>query len=93
MACCPQTCPNQSPPENFTTLGTQPLHDGSRVRTVNSKTKIMKQRYITAGITFGPVAILNIDAHAAYKEEWLSPHALQKEEAATSSHHPSVYAC
>ena len=93
MKCRPRTRTNQPLPEDYTTLPAQPFHNALLAGYLNSKTNIMKQRYITTGIIFGLLSVLNIDARAAYKEEWLSPQALQKEEAARSSHHPSAYAC
>jgi len=53
----------------------------------------MKQRYITTGIILGLLAMLASGAHAAYREEVLSPQALERERAARSSHHTPAYMC
>jgi hypothetical protein len=53
----------------------------------------MKRRYATTGIIFGLLSALNNGAYAAYQEEWLSPQALKKEEAARASRHTLAHAC
>jgi len=53
----------------------------------------MKRCNTTTGIIFGLLSVLNTGAHAAYQEEWLSPQALKKEEAARDSHHTSTRVC
>ncbi|MDH6148015.1 hypothetical protein OKW46_001940 [Paraburkholderia sp. WSM4179] len=93
MNCRQPACLKQLLPEDYMTPPAQPLHDGLLAGYVNRKKNIMKQRYIMTGIIAGLLAVLNINAHAAYQEEWLSPQALQKEEAARFSRHPSTYTC
>ncbi|KAA1003564.1 hypothetical protein FVF58_36585 [Paraburkholderia panacisoli] len=60
---------------------------------VNSRMNNMKRRYTTSGIIFGLLSVLNTGAYAAYQEEWLSPQALKKEEAARASSHTSAHVC
>ncbi|WP_341312409.1 hypothetical protein WN982_13075 [Paraburkholderia sp. IMGN_8] len=54
----------------------------------------LQWRYFTAALIPGIVLALGATrAYASYSEEWMSPLALQKEEATKSSHHTSMYAC
>ncbi|WP_322032679.1 hypothetical protein [Paraburkholderia sp. J76] len=53
----------------------------------------MKQCTITTGVIFCLLATLAGTARAAYTEQWLDPHELQKEAAARSGRQAPVYTC